>query len=334
MNFGHLAALTTELGVFEHCDGQAPLPEHGYCVDDVARALVVIERADTPPAELSGAVDVYLTFLCDAQQDDGTLINRRSIDGTWTGEADLGDHWGRALWAWGTVIGRSANVERVERALDAFRRSAACRSSFMRSMAHAALGADEYLRRFPHSPLALELLEAVRDAILGAGRQVGPWPQARLSYANAVLPQALIAAGLHLDEPDTLDRGLEMLEWLIDVQSADDHLSIVGHRGWAPGEAMPAFDQQPLEIAHLVDACLAAYDATLERRWLALAQLGGLWFYGVNDLGAWMHDPRTGGGFDGLTPRGPNMNCGAESTLAYLSSLGQLLSHHDALRGL
>ena len=34
-----------------------------------------------------------------------------------------------------------------------------------------------------------------------------------------------------------------------------------------------------------------------------------------------MWDPRTGGGYDGLTAHGPNLNQGAESTLALISTL-------------
>jgi hypothetical protein len=34
-----------------------------------------------------------------------------------------------------------------------------------------------------------------------------------------------------------------------------------------------------------------------------------------------MYDPHTGGGYDGLKPDGPNLNQGAESTLALVSTL-------------
>jgi hypothetical protein len=75
-----------------------------------------------------------------------------------------------------------------------------------------------------------------------------------------------------------------------------------------------------------------AFEATSDSRWLDLARRGAMWFYGINDVGAWMHDPKTGAGFDGLTPGGINPNCGAESTLAYLSTVGQLTTSLDALR--
>jgi hypothetical protein len=331
MNYDHLLALATPRGVFEHCTGQSPLPEHGYCVDDVARALIVIARDPSAPPEVDPLTDICLDFLAEAQQADGSIINRQSFDGVWSGEADLRDHWGRALWAWGTVVGRSSNLDRIERSVGAFGLSGARRSPYLRSMAHAALGAAEYLRRFPTNTAALELLADARDMMVERADASIPWPESRLTYANAVIPQVVIAAGLHLGESDTLDQGLEMLDWLTRLQTPDGHLSPIGNAGWAPGDPLPAFDQQPLEVAHLVDACLTAFEATSDTRWLDIGRRGAMWFYGVNDVGVWMHDPRTGAGFDGLTPEGYNPNCGAESTLAYLSAVGQLSNALDSM---
>ena len=332
MNYDHLLALSTSRGVFEHCTGQTPLPEHGYCVDDVARALIIVARDPSPPLDVDRIADTCLDFLAAAQHVDGSVTNRQSVDGIWSGESDVGDHWGRALWAWGTVVGRSSDLDRIERSVGAFRLSSSKRSPFLRSMAHAALGAAEYLRRFPTNTSALDLLADTRNMALRQRDGSIPWPESRLTYANAVIPQAVIAAGLYLDESDTLDHGLEMLDWLTRLQSPNGHLSPIGNGGWAPGDPLPSFDQQPLEVAHLVDACLTAFEATSDTRWLDVARRGAMWFYGVNDVGVWMHDPRTGAGFDGLTATGHNPNCGAESTLAYLSTVGQLSTFLDSLR--
>lgn len=331
MNYTHLLALTTERGVYEHCSGQNPLPEHGYCVDDVARALIVVARDDDPPDEVARVADMCMDFLCAAQHVDGSVVNRQGADGTWSGEPEVGDHWGRALWAWGTVVGRSDDLDRIERAVGAFRLSSSRRSPFLRSMAHAALGAAEYLRRFPHNTAALDVLADARNHALRHRGPSIPWPEAKLTYANAIIPQAVIAAGVHLGEPTTVDHGLEMLHWLTRLQSGGSHLSPIGNAGWWPGDALPAFDQQPLEVSHLVDAALTAFDATSDTQWLDVARQGAAWFYGVNDVGVWMHDPKTGAGYDGLTSSGPNPNCGAESTLAYLSTIGQLVAYQDCL---
>ncbi len=334
MNYTHLRKLATEHGVYEHCDGQTPAVEHGYCVDDVARALIVAQRDDSVPPEIDAIADTCMDFLSKAQHSDGSLINRQTVRGVWSGESSFGDHWGRALWAWGTVVGRSNNLDRLEHAVGAFHISSAGRSPFLRSMTHAALGAAEYLRRFPNNTAALDLLADTRDLILVRKARSIPWPETRLTYANATIPQALITAGIHLGDPDTVSHGLDMLSWLTGLQTNGDHLSPIGNCGWALGDSLPSFDQQPLEIAHLVDAYITAYDATGDSAWLQQARLGGLWFYGMNDTGVWMHDPRSGGGYDGLTKDDHNGNCGAESTLAYLSTVGQVTAHQDALRAL
>ncbi|MEU4218039.1 hypothetical protein AB0F10_22030, partial [Actinoplanes sp. NPDC026623] len=81
------------------------------------------------------------------------------------------------------------------------------------------------------------------------------------------------------------------------------------------------YDQQPIEVAALADACVTAADATGDSLWhLGTRQTVG-WFLGANDAGVEMWDRDTGGGYDGLTPHGPNLNQGAESTLALIATL-------------
>jgi hypothetical protein len=91
--------------------------------------------------------------------------------------------------------------------------------------------------------------------------------------------------------------------------------------GAAPGDTGPAFDQQPIEVASLADACARAAQVDGDTRWLAGVSAMANWFLGDNDGHAAMCDPATGGGYDGLEPHGANLNQGAESTLAYLSTM-------------
>ena len=58
-----------------------------------------------------------------------------------------------------------------------------------------------------------------------------------------------------------------------------------------------------------------------ERRDVSFRAVG--WFLGDNDSGVPMHDPGTGGGYDGLTTTERNTNQGAESTLSLRSTLQQ-----------
>jgi hypothetical protein len=118
------------------------------------------------------------------------------------------------------------------------------------------------------------------------------------------------------------------LQWLLDRQTVDGHLSVVPVDGAGPGDVPPAFDQQPIEVAALADACARAASVTGDPAWLAGVDMAIGWFTGDNDLGVPLFDPLTGGGCDGLTPNGVNRNQGAESTLALITTM----QHDDAAR--
>jgi hypothetical protein len=189
-------------------------------------------------------------------------------------------------------------------------------------MAFAALGAAEILSVSPEDPVARGLLAAAARLV---GRPTGshtwPWPEARLRYANAALPEALLAAGEHLGDARALDDGLRLLGWLLENETRDDHLSVTPAGGWTVGDARPGFDQQPIEVAALADACARALRLTGDRRWaLGVEQAIG-WFLGENDAGVSLYEPTTGGGCDGLHRHGRNENQGAESTLAVVATL-------------
>ncbi len=88
-------------------------------------------------------------------------------------------------------------------------------------MAFAALGAAEVLTVAPDDPAARALLAAAVRAIgRPTGSRAWPWPEARLTYANAALPEVLLAAGEHLGDERALDDGLQLLGWLVDVETS------------------------------------------------------------------------------------------------------------------
>jgi hypothetical protein len=191
-------------------------------------------------------------------------------------------------------------------------------------MAFAALGAAEELRVRPgHTTAQALLFDAA--ALIGSP-SADPswrWPESRLRYANAALPETLLAAGSLLDDGCARADGLTMLSWLLDIETTDAHLSVTPVRGWSSGEPRPAFDQQPVEVAALADACARAFDVTGDARWSDAVLRAAAWFLGENDAGIAMHDPVSGGGYDGLESGGRNENQGAESTLALLSTFQQ-----------
>ena len=147
------------------------------------------------------------------------------------------------------------------------------------------------------------------------------WPEPRLAYANATLAEAAIAAGAALERDAVLERGLAMLAWLLELETQCGHLSLTGVGGRGPGDVGPQFDQQPIEAAALADACWRAYTLTGDAQWTRGIEAAAAWFSGDNDTGMRMRDDRSGGAFDGLRPDGVNLNQGAESTLALISTM-------------
>jgi hypothetical protein len=321
-SFEHLIRLTDEHGLFEHADGTTPRHDGGYCLDDVARALVVVCREWPRSAALDGLAMAYLDFIGRAQDSEGRCRNRLDSLGRWEDQPDVGDWWGRALWGLGTAAARGPRTLRAI-AARRFDRSISQRSPHLRAMAFAALGAAEVLVDGRRHPGAVRLLVDFVD-LIGApsGGEEWPWPQPRLTYANAAIPEALIAAGAALVDPKAITRGLSLLDWLLTVETDDaGHLSVTAVGGWGPGEHRVRFDQQPIEAAALADACGRAFALTGERRWSDGLQRAIGWFLGDNDNGAALYDPASGGGFDALTPAGRNTNQGAESTLAMIATL-------------
>ena len=331
--FAHLRTLTDAGGLYEHARGTRPRPEHGYCVDDVARGLLVTARQPDPSSDVQALREQYLGFVLDAQAPDGAFHNRRGTDPAWRDEPSVEDCWGRALWGLGAVVGArpeaAVPAPDAALALAAFERGAVLRSEHARAETFGALGAAGVLQADPDHRLARALLGEVAERLATStceaslARNGWAWPEPRLSYANGCLPEVVLAAGHLLDRADLTSRGLELLNWLVAVQTLDGHLSVVPVGGRGPGEAGPGFDQQPIEVAALADACALAHDLTGEVRWAARVRLAAAWFTGDNDSRTALLDPVSGGGYDGLERDGRNENQGAESTLALVSTLQQ-----------
>lgn len=320
--FDHLLRMTDHLGTFEHAEFATPRPEHGYCTDDMARVLVVAAREPHPEPEVAHLAEIAVRFLRSAQDLDGSYRNRMDARGRWEDRATTDDCWGRSIWGLGTAAAHGADDWTRRTATAQLERATRRRGPSIRSMAFAALGAAELLSVRPDHPAALDLLADAADRFPPPGADPHwPWPEARLAYANALLPEAMIAAGAALDRPELRQRGLDLLAWLLDHETTDGHLSVTPAGGSGPGDARPAFDQQPIEVAALADACARAATVDDDPRWRAGIAAAVAWFLGENDGNHPMWDPATGGGFDGLLATGPNRNQGAESTLALISTL-------------
>ncbi len=321
----HLDRLTDDRGLFEHALHAVPRREHGYCVDDAARGLVVMCHEPEPGPTARRLARCYIAFVLDALDPTGACHNRMAVDGQWRDEAAVGDWWGRALWGLGVAAASAPTPGMRARALSGFRIAAQRRSPHLRSMSFAVLGAAELLSRRSDEIAARRLL-ADMLAVIGRPKTDDPgwpWPEERLSYANASIAEALIVAGDALPNESALNRGLRLLDFLLRTETRDGHLSVTPAGGRGRDDAGPGFDQQPIEVSALADACASAFLITRQSSWLTGVSLAWDWFGGDNDSATPMFDPQTGAGYDGLERGGRNLNQGAESTLAMLATAQQ-----------
>ncbi len=319
--FSHLSHMTTSRGLYEHALLDEARVEHGYCVDDVARAFILLCRQPDKDLEIHSFQSVYLDFLLDAIAPEGKCHNRMGIDGYWTDAPSTADCWGRAIWALGVGAVYGTDINMRSRSLAGFQLLAQGRTADRMSLVFAALGAGEVLISDPSDAFARHILKEVKHNLLPSENHGGwLWPEPRLRYSNGSVVEAVLLAGWGLRDMDLLLQGLHMLKFLLEIETHEGHFSVTPTEGRGLRDRKPAFDQQPLEVAAIADACARAWDFTGNPRWLLEVERAWEWFMGKNDLGVQMFDSKTGGGYDGLTPYGPNLNQGAESTIAMLST--------------
>jgi hypothetical protein len=174
------------------------------------------------------------------------------------------------------------------------------------------------------------LSDRLMELFRGFSSEDWPWCEGTLTYDNARLPQALLLSGQWLPDREMLETGLRALDWLKRIQTdeAGRHFAAIGNRGWLPRDGEKArFDQQPLEAAAMVDACIEAFNCTRDEEWITYAYRCLNWYQGENDLGIPLCDYATGGCRDGLEAQGVNENQGAESTLCWLMALLAVYNH-------
>jgi hypothetical protein len=321
--------MTDGIAILQHAIESRPDPAHGYCVDDVARAIQV----DLLHAKPLGwdAVGRHawqgLRFLDDAFDPGvGRFRNFRSIDGAWIGGLGSDDSYGRAVYALGDAVATSPDRQLVDNSAGLLARAlpAARDLTSPRAEASVVLGCAAVVESVSGDQ-AGTVLAVLATRLHGRFRHRAtadwPWPEVSVTYENALLPRALIVAGRILDSEPMVDTGLRSLDWLIDAQTAPDgHLSPVGNRWWRQGGPMSRFDQQPIEATALLLAAEAALLVTGSDRYRVAMERAYAWFLGANDLGLCVADPARGACRDGLEPSGLNLNEGAESTLMWLTA--------------
>lgn len=279
LDLSHVRLMTDDTGLLQHATFDVPCYSDGYCLDDNARALLLMARLEEENATVSKgfASDFkstarslstrFLAFVNHAfDEKTGRFRNFLTYSRQWHEGDGSEDSHARALWSLGTVIGRSTDHGRVGLAQRLFHGALPATSALTspRAWAYALLGIDEYSRQFAgddrtesvRAMLAAKLV----DRFHHSATLNWPWFEDRLTYCNARLSQALIVSAPRLGDPDMAEIGTRSLAWLIDQHiGAEGHFAPVGSNGFFVRMGARAdYDQQPVEACTMVSACLDA----------------------------------------------------------------------------
>lgn len=330
----HVRALTDDTGILQHAAFSIPRYEDGYCLDDNARALLLMTHlndagSDDPPV-VRALASRYLAFVNHAfERPSGRFRNFLSYGRQWLEPCGSEDSHGRALWALGAAVGRAGDPGQHSLAGDLFHAAmpAVTRFTSPRAWAYTLLGIDEYLRAFQGDSTVEARRAELANRLFGlfqrTSQQDWPWFEDSVTYCNARLSQALIVSGFQMHRADMTEAGTASLQWLVSLQSSrDGHFAAIGSNGfYERGDLPAAFDQQPVEACAMASACLEAHRVTEDAHWAEDGRRAFDWFLGQNHLQQWLYDTSTGGCRDGLHPDRMNQNQGAEATLSFLLAL-------------
>jgi glycosyltransferase involved in cell wall biosynthesis len=335
LRMGHLLSMCDSTGLLQHAIHSIPDRAHGYCVDDNARALLLSSSLATfGDVQLTEPLIVrFAAFLQHAwNPDTHRFRNFMSYDRRWLEAQGSEDSHGRALWALGECARGDADASRRTWAAALFKTALPATENFgsPRAWAFTLLGLDAYCALVVGDLAASRLREVMSDRLVSAFHATETedwvWFEDVLAYDNARLPQALLLTGAALKRPQLIKVGLTSLRWLMAQQTTPDgHFRPVGTESFGVARKTPlAFDQQPVEAAAAVSACLAASRVDDGADWTAGAMRAFDWFLGSNDLQTSLVDPTSGSCLDGLHRDRPNENRGAESVVSYLLCLAEM----------
>jgi glycosyltransferase involved in cell wall biosynthesis len=335
MRIGHLLSMCDDTGLLQHAIHAVPNRAHGYCVDDNARALLLSGALNghSEPRLSEALTTRFASFVQHAWNPDTRRFrNFMSYDRRWLEDQGSEDSHGRTLWALGECARRDADPARRRWAVSLFRTALPVVEEFRspRAWAFALLGLDAYCALGFADSSAARMRKLLADRLMAALSAVETedwvWFEEVLAYDNARLPEALIVTGLATRTRTFVEAGLKSLRWLMSLQTSPTGcFRPVGTESFGVRRQVArAFDQQPVEAAATISACLAAWRVNGGAEWTAGAMRSFDWFLGGNDLRISMIDRETGSCSDGLHPDRANENRGAESTLSYLLGLAEI----------
>ncbi len=331
INLEHIKRLTTDFGMIQFAKISEPVLSSGYTLDDNARALIAVAKHFELTGKFSDLplINIYLNFIIFCQQENGAFLNYVTIDKQFfdkNKDENLEDANGRAMWALGEFLS-------LKQLLD-FNLQAQVEAAFQkaiptvdklqspRAIAFCIKGLYYYYQ-FKNDESVLKIITKLADNLVSKFRCVSneewQWFEEYLTYANALLPQAMLLAGQCTKNDIYKDVAHKSFDFLVETIFDNERISVVSNQTWLhKGKKSNIYGEQPIEIAYTILAVESFYKENYNKDYLQKMKISFNWFLGENHLNQIIYNPSTAGCYDGLEEHQVNLNQGAESTVSYL----------------
>ena len=341
-SLAHIQRLTDDTGIIQHAKFGIPNLKEGYCLDDNARALLMVcmaYRQKKNPVAL-GLMPIYLSYIHYMQIKNGTFRNFLSFNRNFLDEVGSEDSFGRTIWALGYLMGNAPNDAYYQTGKLVFFDAAPNfeKLKSLRGIANTIIGICHYLSTNPSDEAMKSTLQKLSSNLrlqYEQNRTEGwDWFESLLAYDNGILPLALLHAAQVLDDKKVAKAAFDTMAFLTDHTLKGDYLSIIGNKEWyVRDKERSMFAQQPIDAEAMVLMYHQAFLMTGNRTFLTKLFTSFMWFLGENDMRMSLYDFETNGCCDGFENYGVNRNQGAESSLAYLISHLTVLQAYEASFG-
>lgn len=333
ISLDHIKRMTTNKGFIQFSAIATPDINSGYTLDDNARALIAVTKHYqlTNTQEDIELIKIYLNFILFCQQENGTFMNYVNKEGDFTinnKNENLEDANGRAIWALGEFISYNEIIQytMIEKAKLAIEKAMVNIPNFKspRAISFSIKGLYYYNTEEPSARI-IQLITTLADDLVSKYRGVSDskwmWFEDYLTYANAVLPEAMLLAGLSTGSELYMNIAKKTFHFLLSQTFMDEQIKIISNQGWQQkGKGGHLYGEQPIDVAYTILALHTFYKAFNNEEYRSKMEIAFDWFLGKNHLQQIIYNPQTGGCYDGLEKDHVNLNQGAESTISYLLS--------------
>ena len=331
INLKHIQAMTTDVGIIQFSKINQPDIKSGYTLDDNARALV----ATCMSFKLSGEkerineIRKYLDFIKFCQQPNGNFLNYVDKERNFTDqnqEVNLDDSNGRALWSLGYVVSLKDILPKsiIKEAISVFENALPSMKLVKspRAMAFAMKGIF-YFHKGKKAADHLDMVKVFANRLLELYKNesniIWEWYEGYMTYANSILPEAMLYAWLMTGESIYKDIARTSFNFLLTITFNKNGIEVISNKGWLQkGQEAGHFGEQPIDVAYTIMTLSKFYDVFMDENYHQKMEVAFNWFLGNNRLQQIIYNPCTGGCYDGLEETHVNLNQGAESTVSYL----------------